>query len=168
MINGGSLVNKGVCWEWNGRGSRDVWAGGACKAKTLRTGVRMGYMHLIMISQNEEKYTRGFQGEEEWDKCSKDFLKHWLSCNSVWGRKGKQLSTRLPLQEGFVHPNSLHVVGIVLESGNYWVHVATGIRSENPGWRVKEEGRGALKMGHCCDLAVKMDLPPKCLPVLEV
>lgn len=33
---------------------------------------------------------------------------------------------------------------------------------------MKEEGREVLKMGHCCDLAVKMDLPPKCVPVLEV
>lgn len=45
-------------------------------------------------------------------------LKHWLSHNLVRGGKGKQLSTRLSLQEYFVHPDSLHVVGMVLESGD--------------------------------------------------
>lgn len=43
----------------------------------LRTGVRRGFMHWIMVPWNREisvcfTYTRGFQGEE-WDKCSKDF-----------------------------------------------------------------------------------------------
>lgn len=33
---------------------------------------------------------------------------------------------------------------------------------------MKEEGREALKIGHCCDLAAKMDLPPQCVAVLEV
>lgn len=31
-----------------------------------------------------------------------------------------------------------------------------------------EEGREALSIGHCCDLAVKMNLPPKRVAVLEV
>lgn len=32
-----------------------------------------------------------------------------------------------------MHPNSQHAVGIVLESGDYGVHVAAGISAENPG-----------------------------------